>query len=84
MTEETQQGGNRAQALTQYLKRVEKLVEERKQINDCIKDVKGDAVADGFDRGTIDEMLKLRKLDPDVRNEREELRDLYASTLGLI
>lgn len=81
---DTPEGDNRIKALANYLERVEDLVEQRKGINADIAEVKSLAVADGYDRTAIADMLALRKMDPEKRVERERFRDLYASKLGLI
>ena len=37
----------------------------------------------GYDMKMFNEMIKLRKMDADERAEREALRDLYGSALGI-
>ncbi len=65
------------------IERVERLEEEKKTTSDDIKEVKSEAKMSGYDMKTFAEMLKLRKLDKAARQEREALRDLYASALGI-
>lgn len=69
--------------LRQFCERIERLEEEKAALADDIKDVKAEAKGRGYDMKTLNEMLKLRKLDPDERNEREALRELYADALGI-
>lgn len=71
-------------ALEATVERIEKLIEDRKAINDDIKDVLTVAESKGLDKRTIREMIKLRGLDKEERDEREMLRDRYAMKLGLI
>ncbi len=63
---------------------IEALIEERNNINQDIKAALEVAAQRGLDKRTIREALKQRALDPAVREERESLRDLYLSALGLI
>jgi uncharacterized protein (UPF0335 family) len=77
-------GNNASQAmLTQHVERIERLIEDRQAINDDIKDVKALAKADGFDARTIMEVIKIRKMDPHVRQERKALLDTYLAAFGI-
>jgi uncharacterized protein (UPF0335 family) len=69
--------------LKSFVERIERLEEEKKAIADDIKDVKGEAVAKGYSKATLNEMLRLRKLDKAERDEREALRQTYAEALGI-
>lgn len=77
-------GGNAAQKqLVMFVERIERLVEERNGINDDIRDVKAEAKANGYDVRTINEVIKIRKLDAHVRQERKELLDTYLAAFGI-
>lgn len=80
-------GGNAHRAaadqLRSYVERIERLEEERKSVADDIKDVKAEAKANGYDTKTLNEILRLRKMDKAEREEREALRTLYADAIGL-
>lgn len=69
--------------LEPLLKKVEKLVEDRKAIQEDIRDVKAEVKAKGYDIKMFNEVLKLRAMDSVKRQEQEELRDMYLSALGL-
>lgn len=69
--------------LLAYVTRIERLTEEKQGLADDIKDVKAEAVGKGFDAATLNDMLKLRKMKPELRNAREGLRDTYALALGV-
>lgn len=73
-----------AKELERILAKVEALIEERRGINNDIKLVMDDAKGKGYDTRTLKEVLKVRALDPDTRAERDQLRDMYLSALGLI
>lgn len=87
MTEENEVpevGHNSGARLVSILERIEKLEEEKRELANDIKDIKAEAKGTGFDVPTINEMLKLRRMSADKRNEKEELRDLYMNAIGLI
>lgn len=65
------------------IERVERLEEEKKGISDDIRDVKAEAKAVGYDLHAFNAVIKLRRLDPDDRREREEILDLYKAALGI-
>ncbi len=79
----TTQGNVAADQLKSYVERVEKLQEEKAEIASFIKDVFAEAKANGYDVKAIKEVLKLRKLEPQEREEQEYMVDIYKKVLGL-
>ncbi len=69
--------------LKSIVDRIDRLKDERDEIGESIKEIKAEAKANGFDIGTINEMLKLRALDKDKLAEKEALRDTYGRALGI-
>ena len=69
--------------LRQYVERVERLLEERKGLNDDIRDVYAEAKSQGFDAPAMKECIKLRAMDREKRAEKEALVELYGTQLGL-
>jgi uncharacterized protein (UPF0335 family) len=65
------------------IERIERLAEERKGIQDDIKDVYGEAKAVGYDPKILREVIKLRKMRPDQRQEMEAVLEVYMSALGM-
>ena len=65
------------------IERVERLEEEKKGIQDDIKDVYLEAKAVGYDVKAMREVVKLRKMAPDDRKEMEAILDMYKAALGL-
>lgn len=65
------------------IERVERLEEEKKGVADDIKDVYMEAKAVGYDVKIMREIVKLRKMAPDDRKEREAILELYKCALGL-
>lgn len=77
-------GGNAAQEqLRLFAERIERLEEEKKGIADDIRDVKAEAKATGYDVRTLNEIIKIRKLTPAVRQERKALLDTYLAAFGI-
>ncbi len=84
MSDDTQIGGNSAKALQGLLERVERLEEEKANLQSDIKDIKAEAKGQGFDMKGFNEMLRLRKMDAEKRQEQEAIRDMYMNALDLI
>jgi uncharacterized protein (UPF0335 family) len=77
-------GGNAANdQLRLFVERIERLQEERKGINDDIRDVKAEAKANGLDGRTLMEVIKVRALSTEVRQERKALLDTYLAAFGI-
>lgn len=70
-------------ALRLYVERLERLIEEKKNITDDIKDVFLEAKATGFDVTIIRHWLKERKIDAATRNERDALIEAYGVQLKM-
>lgn len=77
-------GGNIAPALNSIIERLEKLDDEKASVQSDIRDVYKDAKAKDLNVGTIREIVRMRKLDAAVREEREHFRDVYLRALGLL
>ena len=65
-----------------FVDRIVRLHEERKDINDSIKEVVAEAKGCGIDAKTLREMVKLSKMDANARAEAEYLRKQYCEVLG--
>ncbi len=65
------------------IERIETLEEEKKETGKDIRDVFIEAKGAGFDGKTIRTMIKLRKLDPQKRNEQADLLELYMAAIGM-
>ena len=70
--------------LKSIIERIERLEEEKKAISDDIKDVFGEAKANGFDTKVLRQIVRLRKQDLAEREEQETIRDLYMHALGML
>ena len=69
--------------LRSFIERIERLEEEKKAIADDIKEVYAESKSDGFDVKTIRQIIRIRKMEPNDRQEAEYLLDTYMSALGM-
>ncbi len=76
-------GNVAADQLKSYIDRIEKLEEEKAEIASFIKDVFAEIKGNGYDAKAIKEILKLRKLEPQDREEQEYMLDIYKKALGM-
>ncbi|HEV7284107.1 MULTISPECIES: DUF2312 domain-containing protein [Kaistia] len=83
MAEDEVQGVAAAQ-LRSIVERIERLEEEKKAIADDIKDVYGEAKANGYDTKALRKIVALRKQDANEREEQEAILELYKNALGMV
>jgi len=76
-------GGVAADRLRSFVERIERLEEEKKGIQDDIKDILAEAKGTGFDTKAIRQIIRLRKMDRNDRQEQEAILELYMSALGM-
>jgi uncharacterized protein (UPF0335 family) len=69
--------------LKAFVERIERLEEEKRALADDIKDVYGEAKANGFDVRIMRKIVSIRKQDRDKRIEEETILDLYLAALGM-
>lgn len=77
-------GGVSAEHLKQFIERIERLEEEKKNISDDIREVFSEAKSQGFDAKVMRQIIKLRKMDHNELEEQEYLLDTYRQALGMI
>ena len=65
------------------IERVERLEEEKKGIQDDIKDVYAEAKATGYDAKIMKQIVRIRKMKPDDRREMEAILQTYLAALGI-
>ena len=70
--------------LRSIVERIERLEEEKKTISEDIKDVYGEAKANGFDTKGLRQVVRMRKQDTSERQEQDAIRDLYLHALGML
>lgn len=70
--------------LRAFIERIERLEEEKRAVNDDIKDVYAEAKGNGFDPAIMRKIVAMRRLDIEKRKEGETILDLYLNALGMI
>lgn len=76
-------GGIAGEELRQFIERIERLEEEKASIAEDIRDVFAEAKGRGYDTKTMRQIIKIRKMDKNERDEQESLLDLYKAALGM-
>jgi len=76
-------GGVAADQLRAYIERIEKLEEEKAALQADIKEVYDEAKANGFDTKIMRQVVRLRKMDENDRQEQEHMLDLYKRALDM-
>ena len=69
--------------LKSFIERIERLSEEKNNINFDIKEVFSEAKSMGYDPTIMRKVLALRKMDVDERLEQESLLNTYKNALGI-
>ena len=69
--------------LKNFIERIERLSEEKNNINYDIKEVFSEAKSSGYDTTIMRKILALRKMDVDERLEQEALLNTYRNALGI-
>ena len=68
--------------LRDYIERIERLEEEKKDVQNDIKEVYLEAKAAGFNKKALKAVIKLRKMDSASRDEYSNTLDDYMNALG--
>tara|TARA_B100000965_G_scaffold302286_1_gene260937 strand:- start:1033 stop:1302 length:270 start_codon:yes stop_codon:yes gene_type:complete len=76
-------GGAASDRLKALVERIERLEEEKKALADDIKEVYSEAKSAGFDVKIMRQLIRLRKMEPNDRNEMEEVLSIYMRALGM-
>lgn len=66
-----------------FVERIERLEEERKEVAEQVKDVKAEAKARGYDAKTLAIIIRRRKQARDEVQEQDALVELYEQALGV-
>lgn len=77
------EGNVAADQLRLLIERIERLEEEKKGINDDIKDVYLEAKATGYDAKIMRQIIRLRKMEPHHRQEMQAVLETYLAALGM-
>jgi uncharacterized protein (UPF0335 family) len=69
--------------LRAFIERVERLEEEKSQLQEDIKDIFAEMKGSGFDTKAVRTIIRLRKKDANERQEEEAILELYKAALGM-
>jgi uncharacterized protein (UPF0335 family) len=78
----TKSDGIAGSRILSLIERIEQLEEEIKALSEGKKEVFAEAKGEGYDVKVLKEILKIRKLDNDERDEQESLLDLYMRAIN--
>lgn len=76
-------GGVAGSQLRSFIERIERLEEEKAGLTVDIREVYAEAKGNGFDTKAMKEVVRLRRMDKNDRDELETLTDLYKAALGM-
>jgi uncharacterized protein (UPF0335 family) len=79
----TQVGGIAGEQLRAFIERIERLEDEKKDVQDQIKEVFSEAKGVGFDARIMRQLVRLRRLRDADRSEQEELLEIYKTAIGM-
>lgn len=79
----TEVGGIAADRLRSLIERIERLEEEKKGISSDIRDIFAEAKSAGFDVKIMRQIIKLRKMSAEDRDNQEYLIELYKRALDV-
>src|SRR5690606_25205983 len=77
-------GGIGADRLRSFIERIERLEEEKAALTADIREVYAEAKGEGFDTKVMRQVVRLRKMDANDRQEQEAILDLYKQALGMV
>lgn len=77
------EGNVAADQLRLFIERIERLEEEKKGIADDIRDIYSEAKGQGYDAKIMRQIVRLRKMTNDDRQEMEAVLETYKAALGL-
>lgn len=69
--------------LRSIIERLERLEEDKKALSEDMKQVMGEAKANGFDPKILRKVLKIRKMEDADRQEQNAILGLYLQALGM-
>lgn len=79
----TKPAGTNGQLLA-IVERIERVAEEKQALADDMKDIYGEAKANGYDVKILRKAVALRKIAKDERLEAEAVLDLYLAELNML
>jgi uncharacterized protein (UPF0335 family) len=75
-------GDNASKDVISIIERIERLEEEKKQIASDISDIYKESKGRGYDATALKEIVKIRREDPNKREARESMVDVYMRAIS--
>ena len=75
-------GDNAAKDVVSIIERIERLEDEKKQIANDISDVYKESKGRGYDATALKDIIKIRREDPNKREARESMVDVYMRAIN--
>ena len=75
-------GDNHTKDLIRIIERIERLEEEKKQLSADISDIYKESKGRGYDAAALKEIIKMRREDPNKREARETMVDVYMRAIN--
>ncbi|MDE2166479.1 MAG: DUF2312 domain-containing protein [Alphaproteobacteria bacterium] len=76
-------GGIAGDRLRSFIERIERLEDERRALGEDIREVYSEAKGAGFDVKVMRQIVRIRKLDENERDEQEALLETYMAALDM-
>jgi uncharacterized protein (UPF0335 family) len=76
-------GGVAGDRLRSFIERIERMEDEKKALSDDIREIYSEAKGSGFDVKVMRQIIRLRKMADNDRNEMEEILDIYKRVLDM-
>ncbi len=80
----TDVSGIAAERLKAFIERIERLEDEKKALQEDIKEIYSEAKAVGFEPKIIRKIVSIRKQELEKRREESQLLELYMSAIGMV
>ena len=68
--------------LKAFVERIERMAEERQEINEDIKEIYAEAKGNGYNTKVLRKLIARRKQDRDARLEEDALLEIYEGVFG--
>ena len=77
-------GGNSTAVFKGFVERIDRLMDERKGINDDIAEIVKEAKANGFDGPALRRAVRMYRMETQKRQEQIAIDETYLAALGRI
>lgn len=75
--------GDADKRLRSFIERIERLEAEKAELAEDIKEIYGEAKANGYDPKIMRKIVRMRKMDTEKRKEEEALIEVYRNAVGM-